>query len=1413
MTNDKYQILSVPGLQIPSTLADSKEIQRSFGHSEDFIELHIYSQNQELLYTEYNFTDYTLPTELTDRPSNEIAINPIQILKDRSFFTGQYVIKLNLFKEKIFSSYGAGQTGLKPFSIKEISTSRTELRAVTPNIQNATLDTAISSFISEIETSAYFQEITLNFGNDQLVRGVNILLNKNPETHEVFIKLANPLRSNINSSKNFSVVESIVEPIVIPIDLGTFQEIDSSTSLRGPNYQVDVRQQNSIPSSEYRTYDEILKYQLTSSYQHLLSRLEDKEIPDIQYDYIRPVSESFNGENLEETYHFENFVHFGSAYERLKNFEYKLKLIESYDRTISEIEQGSLNALSQSIFVGKAETEDKKLKILQGFDGYEKFLYYTTGSNPFVWPKQDSTSNTLYSVSSSEALTWLGNENSDNIYYGGQLLSASSFDRQNPYSLDKTIPLHILDNPDNGYYLGVLNMLGQHFDHIWTYIKHITEANDSRHVGGISKELVYHQLKSLGLETFDQFENSNLTEYILGEGTLGNKFYDTDHFYNYSLEHPSASGIINGVGLAVSASETLVTASNEGSIPKGDITKEIWKRIYHNAPYLVKTKGTERGLRALMACYGVPSTILNIKEYGGSVVDNDATRINPGYKTFRYEKSGLALKGITGANQYFVKTRWSSSLTDALNRSPKTVEFRIKPKRVTNEQFHLFNLSSSNTNLDPVLVLNPHTGNDVSASADRLDFGKIDLYLNNNVTASTPTFPIFNGDFWNVFIKADGNVSSTNPENDRHTITFGAYQSNFLGNVFTFSGSVDVSEVTRSVSFGMVSSSGNLLDGSTTGTEGGARYAYFGGMPTSGDSAYDSLHALKYSGSIQEIRYHFGEALNHDTLTKHALEPFMYSGNTMSSSYDNIVLRLPLGSNDKRDSGSYHPNIATTYLPYKSLAATATFPTSFNTGELMTLGTPSYITLTSAQGTSINYAPFAVEQIADSQYTQGEVSQNPIDDVSQTMFETGLSNNSSKFCSAVNGPNGHNGEINCVVNSDGSLTMTQTQTGTSGETNIVYNFPGGANAENLFYIIFFDTDPTNAPTNFAGGDDFIASSLPNPIWEEVVETHHLPTPDTVGSSMTSEKVRIDENSIDDHLNFLTHDGRLETSTLDRQPLDYEDLGVYFSPTTEINEDILYTLGSFRLDDYIGNPLPSAQSASFYKDLKTIKDLYFKKVERRYNFGDYIKTVQNIDHTLFKLIEQFVPAKANLKTGVLIEPHYLERHKIPRKGFPHRSDGQTMTPGLHQKFEFDLTLNDRVLDMRQSITGSMGGGQTRTKSGSSPDVEQIVTSNNFKFFGSSSAYLDSKGRRLVQGTNFTLDVLFNFKGDPDIAQAPIKPFGPKTSAPGGSATILHVSNSKYVKRESDVLLGNVMNARKSNKYYRNLGIGNINDIII
>ena len=108
--------------------------------------------------------------------------------------------------------------------------------------------------------------------------------------------------------------------------------------------------------------------------------------------------------------------------------------------------------------------------------------------------------------------------------------------------------------------------------------------------------------------------------------------------------------------------------------------------------------------------------------------------------------------------------------------------------------------------------------------------------------------------------------------------------------------------------------------------------------------------------------------------------------------------------------------------------------------------------------------------------------------------------------------------------------------------------------------------------------------------------------------------------------------------------DLNDLGIYFSPQKEINEDILYNLGNIELDDYIGDP--RHQTSSKYNDLDTLKEVYFKKIKsgHKYNIFDYVKLIQHFDHTLFKMIENFVPAKTNLKTGLMFEPHVLERNK-------------------------------------------------------------------------------------------------------------------------------------------------------------------------
>ena len=1187
-----------------------KTIDKTFGRKDDYIELHIYNSNDQIIFSDLNFTDYDIPTDQPCFPlSKHIQIDPNKVLLDKGYITGKFKLKINILKNKIFNSPN------QPFLIKEISSNRREIRSISDQVTNAIFDPAIQSFISELESSVYFKEFSLNFGDDVLVPAINLMLNKGPFKHELILKSLDTLLPKIKLGSTFKVVEEIIDPFFININLGDPILESNDIELLGPNFTIDIRQNQSVPSG-FKTYDDILSYDITSSYQHLLSKLEDDSAEiNINYDYIRPVSES----STDETYHFENFTHFSSAVERLKNFKYKLKLIELYDSKINTITSISgPTATSNLVLDAKEDINKKKEKIIKGLDGYEQFLYFTSGSH-YTWPKQNSSKPyALYSITSSLAKNWIGTDQSAFGNYGGQILSASLYDRQNEHNLNKLIPSHIVDNDDNLLYVNFVNMIGQHFDNIWTYIKSIKDIQNSSNTKGISKDLVFYQLKGLGIESFDQFENAKLTEYMLGVESGNNKY---DVGFTFGKNSVSGSSI---------NSETLVTASNDPSIPKGDIAKEIWKRLYHNASYLLKTKGTERGIKALMSCYGIPSSILNIKEYGGSTPTTGPLKnldTSDTYKTFTYQKSSLVLDGNSGTTGYFLKTSWSSSITNthftqAEEEKGKTVEFRIKPNR-SNVKQHLFSLSgssingtSNNSQYDIHLYIEPYIGTDISSSGDSTQYGRLKLDQSTTLIASSSYFPIYNKDFWNVFIqaeKADGNNNGV--------ATFGAYQANFNKNIS--------SHVTSSTIQNYRFNFGSSFKG--------AKQAYFGGIPANPHSNYNNIDILGYSGSLQEVKIYFGELLSHNTFKKHALEPFMYAGNNVSSSYNNMVARFPLGSNGIQNSSSFHPNI------------------------------------------DLNFMGSGV-----------------------------------------------------VINAESDMVSQK--------------------------------------------------------WKEIVEDHHLPTPDTVGASMTSNKVRIDEGTIDE--NILHPTIKTETSTLDRQPPDYEDLGIFFSPTNEINEDIVYTLGAFRMDDYIGNPLPSAQTASVYEDLKDIKDVYFKKVKRRYNYWDYIKQIQYIDHTLFKMIEQFVPFKANTKTGLLIEPHFLERNKFKRNT-PIRSDAQTMIEGTHQNFEVQISSEYGDNKLYLFPTGAKDFGVADNVS------QQWDPGSYVTYHSNLSKTTGSKGAKLEQGTNTTIEIYNDYldpftkdKNNPNsqACQSPITPYV-------GSKPI------DYIAHKSSVLLGNMIGGRKSNKYYK------------
>ena len=883
---------------------------------------------------------------------------------------------------------------------------------------------------------------------------------------------------------------------------------------------------------------------------------------------------------------------------------------------------------------------------------------------------------TLEPTTSSIAKIWLGSEDDQSEFYGGQLLSASQYDRQNQHNLTYTIPEHIIMDPANDQYQIFINMIGHYFDQIWVYIDHLTKIKEA-HTSldrGISKDLVFTALSSLGLEAFDQFENEDLFSYLVGN-------------------NGGISGSTSYGQLIAPTSQSMVTSSanhcfNGGvTMTKGDITKEVWKRLYHNLPYLLKLKGTERGIKALLSCYGVPETILNVKEYGGPIKFTPKTPLTFGqlhmgqhgtqlsafkdvdtdfnFSTFNYIKSGLAKTGDAGwiaaeglnlnsyqnhnTGGYFAKFpvyndyksddqpdfTISNQLNTHIKERDELLTFRIRPYRWTNreEKFNEFSGINKNTNPsyilalksgstklkdvahgDYMLLLHPHTGSDISSSGDSTDYGYLELRL-KDVNAPIPSpkirkvtsslIPIYNGEFWNIHVahlkSMDNGLTGILSESFQDHLTsnpesyfqFGAFNTNFLGHTFQYrvplSASLDIqADFTSSYYAGGISPSVNPPF-ATPGDD---------FVQDTGSCANFSFISHSVSTSINLGTASFTEQ------SQSICGTFVSASTMYIGGWDHAEHQL--WENNKSDFD---------FRTYRGLS-----------GSVQEI--KFYYGLLGQQSNIIHKTDYQLDRA-------NFISNTPtIQDVV--------------------------GRLNKV------LTLQ------SNDPFMYHGFEHTSSYHSLKVRLPFGSNDIRDTSSFApdvtNNGIIVNCNIHNDDWIEVTEMHRTPFPDSVGITMTSEKVRIDEGKVDQ--NILSFDIKSEESTLDRQPLDYNDLGIFFSPQQELNEDIVYTLGDIRMDDIIGDP--RHETASSYTDLTKLKDSYFKKYFNkntlaqttgsytnsgsgvsgsglnRLNIWDYIKTIQYMDHTLFKVIEQFVPAKSNLKTGLLIEPHYLERTKFARQ---------------------------------------------------------------------------------------------------------------------------------------------------------------------
>ena len=153
----------------------------------------------------------------------------------------------------------------------------------------------------------------------------------------------------------------------------------------------------------------------------------------------------------------------------------------------------------------------------------------------------------------------------------------------------------------------------------------------------------------------NNFSNADLYTAFLGLTPSGGLF----PFPEISSEYPVSSG--------QEYVDTLISSSND-IIPLTDIDSRLYKRIYHNLPYLLKTKGTIAGIRALITTYGIPDTILRINEFGSKdkINSNDWDLKQ---RVFNYAfdtKGGNYITSSFDVNENFGSNR------------PQTVQFRFK---------------------------------------------------------------------------------------------------------------------------------------------------------------------------------------------------------------------------------------------------------------------------------------------------------------------------------------------------------------------------------------------------------------------------------------------------------------------------------------------------------------------------------------------------------------------------------------------------------------------------------------------------------------------------------------------------------------------------------------------------------------
>jgi PKD repeat protein len=408
------------------------------------------------------------------------------------------------------------------------------------------------------------------------------------------------------------------------------------------------------------------------------------------------VSKNLGELNVDYT-DFQNFVVFSSAELRVKIFKNKAINLAALTASMATLEAKNTQFFSASgstypfYAQEKNVIQDQMTEIVTSFDGYESYLYR---SGDFAY----SGSGFISSSFVAETLT-----------------SASYYDKNNRDSLINNCPAHIMTDEKNDDYITFLSMVGHFFDGIYAYITNIPSEKKFGQTATeeFTRRIVDYMLETFGWNLDDSLEQSSLLQNYLTDDQV----------------------------------EGLASMSAE------DRLKTVRNRIFVNLPQIFKSKGTEESVRLLLACYGIPSVLLSVREFGGVNYTDDTAAYTI------YERAYLKQWHTSSVHDYLSVAAPSNAKTFLGKMSVDSSE----PYSYGEEQILFGRVSGS------------AVSSSISGSGEwSVGFVRVPMqnsgklffqigYKNNpQFKIYTPAFPLFDGDVYSLMLRR--NTPSTEYE-------------------------------------------------------------------------------------------------------------------------------------------------------------------------------------------------------------------------------------------------------------------------------------------------------------------------------------------------------------------------------------------------------------------------------------------------------------------------------------------------------------------------------------------------------------------------------------------------------------------------------------------------------------------------